>query len=88
MSRHVLLVWGEECDVCVRRLSKTTCRAVGKYHGQRIQSEDRTPSTVLKRWKWAVQFRWGSPSYDSTVKPAHPGLRKRRAAHNARGEVP
>jgi hypothetical protein len=74
MSRHIILVWGEQCEVRVSPLSKTVFRAVGNYRSQRVQSEARTPSTALKRWKWAVQFRWGAPSLDSSVKLTSDGL--------------
>jgi hypothetical protein len=77
MSRHILLVWGEQCEVRVSPLSKTVFRAVGNYRSQRVQSEAGTPSTALKRWKWAVQFRWGAPpSIDPSVKLADAGLPK------------
>ena len=88
MSRHILLVWGEQCEVRVRRVSRTVCRAVGHYRNQRVQAEERTPSTALKRWKWAVQFRWGAPpSLGSSVKLADAGLPKARDSRHARSPI-
>jgi hypothetical protein len=59
LSRLFVIVWGEQHEVSVTRLSKTECRALGEYRSHVIESIDRTPLTALKRWKAAAQCRSG-----------------------------
>ena len=47
-------VWGKSYIVWVSRLPKTVWEAVGEYMGQSLRVEDKTATTVLKRWREAA----------------------------------
>lgn len=56
MQRRVQ-VWGEPYTVEVFAKSKSVWVAVGDYMGKRLEVQDRSEGSALKRWKDAASYR-------------------------------
>lgn len=52
-------VWGQQVPVSVYRKSKSVWVAVGSYMEQRIETQDRSEGSALKRWREAARYRGG-----------------------------
>jgi hypothetical protein len=55
--KHVVKVWNIDSEVSVSQLSKSVWRATGTYHGEVIETKDRSEGAALKRWREAAQYR-------------------------------
>ncbi|MDA9437261.1 hypothetical protein [Bradyrhizobium sp. CCBAU 51627] len=56
---HKVTVWNETCRVTTYHKHKTVWIAVGTYKGERIETDDSSEGTALKRWKEAAAYRGG-----------------------------
>jgi hypothetical protein len=56
-ARHIVKVWGQECEVIVHRLSRTACRAVGMHMGRWLEVRELTESAALRTWTDAAKNR-------------------------------
>lgn len=55
--KHRVQVWSRPYEVTVEQRSKSVWVASGDYEGHRISVTDRTPTSVLKRWREAAQYK-------------------------------
>lgn len=54
---HKVTVWGQPQTVTVYQKSKSVWEAVGDYMGETIRVTDRSPGSVIKRWKSAATYK-------------------------------
>jgi hypothetical protein len=57
MAEHRVTVWDRIYTVDVHKTSKSVWRAVGEYEGEHIETQDRSETTALKRWREAARYR-------------------------------
>jgi DNA-binding beta-propeller fold protein YncE len=55
--KHTIQVWSRPYEVTVEQRSKSVWVASGDYQGQSIVVTDRTPTSALKRWREAAQYK-------------------------------
>jgi hypothetical protein len=57
MSENAVIVHATLFIVTTDQLSKTVWRATGTYMGETHQTQDRTESTAIKRWREWARFK-------------------------------
>ncbi len=57
MPVHTVEVWSKSYNVTTRQKSKTLWIAAGYYMGKRIEVQDRSKATAIKRWREAARFK-------------------------------
>ena len=54
---HTVSVWDRPHQVSSYQKSKTVWIAVGKYHGERIETKGGTESQAVASWREAARYR-------------------------------
>ena len=54
---HTVEVWGKSYTVITHQKSKSVWIAVGEYLDKRIEVEDRSKATAIKRWREAARYK-------------------------------
>ena len=54
---HIVKVWDEPHEVSVRQKSKSVWIASGDYMGKPLQTQDRSESAALMRWREAARYK-------------------------------
>jgi hypothetical protein len=54
-------VFGTPCEVSTDWLSKSVCRATGRYLGERFEGKGRTESAAVSAWREAAKYYGNDP---------------------------
>jgi hypothetical protein len=57
ITKHVVTVWDERCEISVYQKSKSVWIAVGEYKGRRIEETGRSAATAAGHWRKAATYR-------------------------------
>ncbi len=57
MPVHIVEIWGKTYTVTTDQKSKSVWTAAGNYMGKRIECNDRSKATAIKRWREAARSK-------------------------------